>query len=80
MLAHTLTPAQLRAARGLVGWSRPQLAMQSGVSLSTVKDFEDGRRTPYATSLAVMITALEAAGVVFVEANGGGPGVRLRTP
>ena len=80
MLAHTLTPAQLRAARGLVGWSRPQLAMQSGVSLSTVKDFEDGRRTPYATSLAVMIAALEAAGVVFVEANGGGPGVRLRTP
>ena len=80
MLAHTLTPAQLRAARGLVGWSRPQLAMQSGVSLSTVKDFEDGRRQPYASSLVAITAALKTAGVVFVDANGGGPGVRLRTP
>ena len=54
--------------------------MQSGVSLSTVKDFEDGRRQPYASSLVAITAALKTAGVVFVDANGGGPGVRLRTP
>jgi hypothetical protein len=27
-----------------------------------------------------MIAALEAAGVEFIEENGGGPGVRLRKP
>jgi hypothetical protein len=30
------------------------------------------------TTLAALKTALEAAGVEFIEENGGGPGVRLR--
>jgi hypothetical protein len=29
-------------------------------------------------SIAVLRRALEQAGVVFIDANGGGPGVRLR--
>ena len=73
-----LTPAQCRAARGLVSWSQTQLAEAANVSRQTVVDFERGARTPYPNNLAAIRAALEAAGVVFVEPNGLGPGVRLR--
>jgi hypothetical protein len=32
------------------------------------------------STLAAIRAALEAAGVEFIEENGGGPGVRLRKP
>lgn len=73
-----ITPEQSRAGRGLLGWSQQQLANNAGVGLSTVRDFEKGRRTPTAGNADAIRAALEAAGVVFVEPNGLGPGVRLR--
>ena len=54
------------------------IAREAGVSLSTVKDFEAGRRSPTTASLAAFRAALEAAGVEFIAEKGGGPGVRLR--
>ena len=69
-------PALSRAARGLIDWSQSDLAAASGVSLSTVRDFETGKRTPIANNLAALQRALEAAGVEFT--NGGEPGVKLR--
>nr|WP_314070729.1 helix-turn-helix transcriptional regulator [uncultured Roseococcus sp.] len=74
----TILPYQLRAARGLVDWSQSKLAEEAGVSLSTVKDFEAGRRSPIPASLEAIQRAIEAAGVIFVAENGEGPGVRLR--
>ncbi len=41
-------------------------------------DFERGESTPYKRTLAEIRSALEAAGVEFLDANGGGPGVRLK--
>lgn len=73
-----LLPNQTRAARGLLDWTQGQLAEKAFVSLSTVKDFEAGRRTPTPASMAAIRSALEAAGVEFIAENGGGPGVRLR--
>jgi hypothetical protein len=48
------------------------------LGLSTVVDFEKKRRQVSGEAVAAMRTALESAGVVFVEENGHGPGVRLR--
>ncbi|MER9712850.1 helix-turn-helix domain-containing protein [Mesorhizobium sp. M0174] len=74
----SLTPAQCRAARGLVDWSQAQLADAAKVATKTLADFERGKRTPYDRTLEDVRAALEAAGVIFVDENGEGPGVRLR--
>jgi transcriptional regulator with XRE-family HTH domain len=71
-----MTPAQSRAARGLIDWSQTELAARSNLSESTIRDFEKGRRLPSPNNLAAIQRALEAAGVEFT--NGDQPGVRLR--
>ena len=54
------------------------LARRAVVSRDTIVDFENGSRTPIASNLAAIRAALEAAGVIFIDENGEGPGVRLR--
>ena len=71
-------PTVSRAARGLLDWSQTDLAEKAGVSLSTVRDFETGKRTPIGNNIAAMQKAMENAGVEFIPENGGGAGVRLR--
>jgi predicted transcriptional regulator len=74
-----LTPQQLRAARALVGWSREELAKESGVSTLAIKSFETRGSDPRQTTIYKWIRALEKAGVVFLDRdNQGGPGVRLK--
>lgn len=72
------TPAVSRAARGLLDWSQTDLAEKAGVSLSTVRDFEIGKRTPIPNNTSAMQRAMEGEGVEFIPENGGGAGVRLR--
>ncbi|MBM2711652.1 helix-turn-helix transcriptional regulator [Mesorhizobium caraganae] len=74
----TITAGQLRAARGLIGWSQQDLAEKAEVGRATIADFEAGKRAPYATTLARLQETLVAAGVEFIPENGGGAGVRLR--
>ncbi|MCO5139275.1 MULTISPECIES: helix-turn-helix domain-containing protein [unclassified Shinella] len=73
-----ITPAQSRAGRGLIEWSQDQLAQAAHLGLSTIRDFEKGRRVPTHNNLAAIKAALETAGVIFVDENGEGPGVRLK--
>ena len=71
---------QLRAARSLVGWSQSALAKASGLALSTIKRME-GDRGPLRSSAENVLKvqqALEDAGVIFIDADEEGPGVRLR--
>ncbi|MGO6816331.1 multiprotein-bridging factor 1 family protein [Rhizobium brockwellii] len=75
-----ITPAQSRAARALLNISQPELAALSGTSVSTIRDFETGKRTPIANNIAAIQTALESSGITFL-ADGevaAGPGVSLR--
>jgi len=69
---------QCRAARGLLDITQAELAEKAGVSLRTVISFEAGERTPIRATLEVIRRAFESDGVEFIDANGGGPGVRLR--
>ena len=71
--------AQIRAARALLGWSQTSLANGAGLALQTVIRLETGRGARVsADAAAKMVAALELAGVIFVDENGEGPGVRLR--
>ena len=73
-----VAPAQCRAARALLDWSRKELATASKVAERTIVDFERGARQPIVATISAIRTALESAGVEFIAENGGGPGVRLR--
>jgi predicted transcriptional regulator len=75
-----ITPEQCRAARGLLDWSQGDLAQKATVGIVTVRQLEAGVHTPRQATMDVIRRAFEAAGVEFIEQNGGGPGVRLRKP
>ena len=64
-------------ARAALSWSTQRLAIAAGVGLNTVNRFEAGQDARV-SSVDKMRRALEAAGVIFVDENGEGPGVRLR--
>lgn len=73
-----ITSAQCRAARALIGWTQQDLALAAGIGKVTVRQFEIGNAEPRQATLTVMKMALEAAGVEFIDENGGGAGVRLK--
>src|ERR1700676_1462426 len=73
-----ITASQCRAARGLIGWSQQELAVQAGVGIMTVHQLEKDGSQPRRATLEVVQRSLESAGVEFIEENGGGAGVRLR--
>lgn len=73
-----ISPAQCRAARGLLSWTQADLAKAASVGVVTVRQFEGENGVPRSATLKVLCQAFEAAGVEFIPANGGGPGVRLR--
>jgi transcriptional regulator with XRE-family HTH domain len=74
-----MSAEQLRAARGLLGWSQSELADCAGLSLPTVKRAEaEGASRVSDEARSKLRRALEQAGVVFIDENGGGPGVRLK--
>ena len=74
----TISGEQVRRARHLFRLTRLELADKSRVSLGTVKKMEAGVTQPTLFYVLAIQHALESAGVIFVEENGEGPGVRLR--
>jgi ribosome-binding protein aMBF1 (putative translation factor) len=74
-----LTPEQSRAARGWLDWSQENLAKKANVSLSTVRDFEKGRRVPIANNLAALEAALAGAGIRLIETKGKATGIAFES-
>jgi transcriptional regulator with XRE-family HTH domain len=74
----SITADQCRGARALLDMTQPQLALAAELGLSTVVDFERSRRPVSSDAIRAVRTALERAGIEFIDENGGGPGVRLR--
>ena len=74
-----VTSAQIRAARALLNWTVRDLADRAGVHRNTVTRAETDATGPGHAQEAIR-KALEDAGIEFIPENGGGAGVRLRTP
>ena len=74
-----ISPRQIRAARGLLGWTRTALADRAILSTTTVADIERGDVNPKTSTMIALVLALEKAGIEFLraDANGKGDGVRL---
>lgn len=72
-----MLPIQCRMARTALSLGVKELAELADVSTNTISRFEAGEELKPRTVTAIR-AALEAAGVEFIEANGGGPGVRLK--
>ena len=80
-----VTGAQVRAARQLLGMTRLELASRCRLHDETIRIFETTDRMPQPMfqrtnpedRVGAIRAALEAAGVEFIEQNGGGSGVRL---
>jgi transcriptional regulator with XRE-family HTH domain len=70
-----LSPQQCRAARGWLDWSQEELARRSNVSLSTVRDFEKGRRMPIGNNMLAIEQALKDGGVNLLFDQGEPSGV-----
>jgi transcriptional regulator with XRE-family HTH domain len=68
---------QCRMARAALGLGVRELANLAKVSPDTIARFERGEELRERT-LDDIRAALDSAGVEFIAANGGGPGVRLR--
>jgi len=76
-----ISAREIRAARGLLGWSQIELAKAACLGVATVRRLEsaDQKVRGSAESVWKIQTALEKAGVHFISADDSmGAGVRLR--
>jgi transcriptional regulator with XRE-family HTH domain len=75
-----LAPAQIRAARALLGWRQEDLSKASGVGTATIHRIEKSNQpvTGYASTIVRIQDALEDAGVLFIDDDEtAGIGLRL---
>jgi hypothetical protein len=68
-----MTPAECRAARGLVAMTQPQLAHAAVLPLGVIIDFATDAASPKGEDLDAIQDVLERAGAEFIERR-----VRLR--
>jgi transcriptional regulator with XRE-family HTH domain len=75
-----VTSAQVRMARAALNWTVRDLAEATGLHRNTITNLEVGRYAGDPGTLAIIVKVLVAAGVEFIDENGGGAGVRLKKP
>ncbi|WP_313902370.1 helix-turn-helix transcriptional regulator [Methylobacterium sp. E-005] len=64
-------PAHCRAARGWLDWSQTDLSKRANIGLSTIRQFENGIRTPIANNMLAMRRAFEEAGITLADEPAG---------
>lgn len=69
-MSNAISPAQCRAARELLGWTREHLSEVSGIPLRTLADFESANTKPRAITLTKLSEAFGQAGIAFVAVHG----------
>lgn len=65
-----ITPRQIRAARGLLGWEATELGKRTSLSRETVANIESGRTQAREGSLERIAKAFDMAGVEFTPDEG----------
>lgn len=65
-----LSPSQLRAARGLLNWSRADLSERTGISEQTIHRFENGTHASEVRTKQKLIKVLEITGIEFTDNQG----------
>jgi DNA-binding XRE family transcriptional regulator len=78
--ARIMTPRTCKAARVLLAMGQIELAQRAGVSVQTVRNYENEESKPTHETWLKIKRALEQAGVVFIDGDGRGPGVQLKKP
>ena len=75
-----ITSDQIRAARGLLNWSRKDLAEQSGLSFASMMRLESFEGVPSSNfkTLEAIKTTFEKAGVEFIGTPEEGAGLRWK--
>ena len=62
----------IRAARGVLGWTQPDLAERSGVSLVALARLESGAASPRLSTVSRLKAAIEATGIQVIEGQPSG--------
>lgn len=62
----------------MLDWKQTDLAAAAGLSEMSVKNVEKGQKDSRMSTIQSIRSALESAGIIFIDQNGNGPGVRLR--
>jgi predicted transcriptional regulator len=65
----SISPAQCRAARALLGWAQSDLAEASGLPVTVIARFETEVTMPRRSSFGALIAAFTKAGIVFMHAE-----------
>ena len=63
----SITPAECKAARKLVGWSQHDLAAKLLLTTTVICRFETRERLPWSLDLAELERLFEAAGIEFTD-------------
>ncbi len=61
---HTIEPADIKAIRIKLDKSQSEFALMIGVSVATLRNWEQGRRTPEGPARALLKVAAENPGAV----------------
>ena len=75
-----ITSAQIRAARGMLEWTRLDLSEKSGVGFSSMQRLESADGVPGAQfkTLEAIQKAFDKAGIEFIGTPENGAGVRWK--
>lgn len=71
----TITTAQIRGARGILGWSQQDLAQRTGISATSIGAIENNQTTPRESTLSTIRKTFENGGIEFIGLDG----VRIQT-
>ena len=66
-MLENINAAQIRAARGLLGWALGELAERCSIRCDVLAEIESAQRLGDASQLDAIASALKAGGILFLE-------------